>query len=232
MAIAERLRPPCAPPRSQATRVPIIHPGDHLTLHEFLRRWEAMPELKLAELIEGVVHMPSPVAVKHGAPHAAAICWAVTYAALSVGVQAADNVTVLLDSENVAQPDVRIRRMEGGTSRVTESGYIAGAPELVMEIAHTTASYDLHEKLRVYRRTGVQEYAVWRVDDGAIDWWELVDGVYTPLPVDADGVCASRVYTGLVLNVPAMLAEDMSAVLGTLHAVRHGAAEAQGVPAG
>jgi hypothetical protein len=37
---------------------------------EFLRRYDAMPDLKKAELIEGVVYVPSPVRQKyHGKQH-------------------------------------------------------------------------------------------------------------------------------------------------------------------
>ncbi len=36
-----------------------------LTLGEFLRRYERMPHVNKAELIEGVVHRASPVRVTH-----------------------------------------------------------------------------------------------------------------------------------------------------------------------
>jgi hypothetical protein len=40
--------------------------GERLTREEFLRRWEELPDLKNAELIDGVVHVPSPVSRDHG----------------------------------------------------------------------------------------------------------------------------------------------------------------------
>ena len=49
-------------------RIPPLVEGQRLTREEFLRRWEAMPELKRAELIGGVVHMPSPLSAAHGEP--------------------------------------------------------------------------------------------------------------------------------------------------------------------
>ena len=45
------------PPKQ--VRIPPLENGDRLTVAEFERRYEAMPELKKAELINGVVHIPS-----------------------------------------------------------------------------------------------------------------------------------------------------------------------------
>ena len=42
--------------------------GDRLSRLEFERRYQAMPELKKAELIEGRVYMASPVRIIHGQP--------------------------------------------------------------------------------------------------------------------------------------------------------------------
>ncbi|HEX7379856.1 MAG TPA: hypothetical protein VF278_22210, partial [Pirellulales bacterium] len=47
-------------------RVPPLRAGDELTREEFLRRWEADPTIKFAELIGGTVYMPSPVSAEHG----------------------------------------------------------------------------------------------------------------------------------------------------------------------
>ena len=58
-------------PSSSAPPVPALQNGDRLTRDEFERRYEAMPNVKKAELIEGTVYMPSPVhASGHGEPHA------------------------------------------------------------------------------------------------------------------------------------------------------------------
>jgi hypothetical protein len=46
-----------------------VENGEHLSAEEFLRRYEAMPEVKKAELIQGIVYMGSPVRVRqHGIP--------------------------------------------------------------------------------------------------------------------------------------------------------------------
>lgn len=207
---------PVAPPAD----VPPLENGDRLTRQEFHRRYEAMPHVKKAELIEGIVHMGSPVSLLHAQPHALLITWLGTYAAQTPGVQFGDNATLLLDNDNEPQPDAFLRILPpaaGARSHVSEDGkYLAGAPELLVEIALTSASRDLGAKRRAFRRNGVQEYLVWRVFDRALDWWELADGDYRPLPPGDDGVLASRVFPGLRLAVPALLANDLRAVLDEL----------------
>lgn len=201
---------------------PPLFAGDRLTRYEFHRRYDAMPHVKKAELVEGVVYMPSPLRIEyHAHPHADVAAWLGLYRSATPHVRVADNGTLFLDLDNEVQPDLTlaIDARAGGASRVRPDGYAEGAPELVVEIAASSASYDLHDKLRAYRRNGVQEYVVWRVLDGAIDWWELVEGVYVPLPADEAGVVASRVFPGLRLDVPAMLVGDLARVLATLQAL-------------
>ena len=201
-----------APP----TPAPGLENGDRLTRAEFERRYEARPDLKKAELIEGVVHMPSPTRFgSHARPHAALIGWLFTYAATTPGVEVSDNPTVRLDLDNEPQPDAAllIDPEVGGQARVSEDDYVEGAPELVAEITASSASYDLHDKLHVYRRNGVREYLVWRTLDGRLDWFELADGAYRPRQPDDSGLVASRVFPGLRLAVDALLSGDMPAVL-------------------
>lgn len=202
--------------------VPLILPlenGDRLTRAEFERRYHAMPNVKKAELIEGRVYMSSPVrARKHGRPHAAIIAWLSDYWLDTPGTELLDNPTVRLDADNEPQPDacLRIEEMAGGQSRITADDYIEGAPELVAEVAASTASYDLYEKKQVYRRNGVQEYLVWRVVDQAFDWFVLQDGTYVNLPVDADGMMRSRVFPGLWLSMTDLLALNLTEVVAGL----------------
>jgi Uma2 family endonuclease len=193
-----------------------LESGDRLTRAEFERRYEAMPQLKKAELIEGVVYMPSPVHFEnHSEPHANIIGWLVAYRAVTPGVRLGDNATVRLDLDNELQPDalLRLDSALGGTSRVSNDDYIVGPPELIVEIAASSASYDLHDKLKVYRRNGVQEYIVWRVYDECLDWFRLSEGEYLPLSPDAEGIIHSQVFPGLRLTVPALLDGDLSTVL-------------------
>jgi Uma2 family endonuclease len=190
--------------------------GDTLTRAEFERRYEAMPHLKKAELIEGVVYVPSPVRHRyHGHQHTHLIGWLVQYEANTPSVEASDNVTVRLDLDNEPQPDVLlfIDPACGGQALIDADGYIEGAPELVAEVAASSASYDLHAKLRVYRRNGVREYIVWRVLDKEIDWFVLRAGQYERLPLDAEGLYRSEVFPGLWLDPAALLRGDLATVL-------------------
>jgi Uma2 family endonuclease len=196
-----------------------LEPGDRLTRSEFERRYDAMPELKKAELIEGRVYMPSPVRHRsHGKPHSRMITWIGVYSSATPGTDYSDNATVRMDADNDPQPDVllRIDEARGGQSRLSEDDYIEGAPELIIEIASSSASYDLDEKLHVYRRNGVREYIVWQVYDGRIDWFVLEAEKYVMLQPGEDGVGRSRVFPGLWLDLEAMLKGEMAKVLSIL----------------
>ena len=214
-----RRRPAAAPQVRRDPPVPPLHPGDRLTRDEFLRRYDAMPHVKKAELIDGRVYMPSPVRnLLHGNPHSLMSCWLVGYHAVTPGTESCDNGTILLDETNTPQPDLSLRLLTeaGGQSRQTDDDYIEGAPELVAEIAASSAAYDLHEKLETYRSHGVREYVVWRTEDGAIDWFVLRDGRFVPLDPDTDGVLRSGVFPGLWLDREALLRRDMAAALAVL----------------
>lgn len=201
-----------------ASKTPRLENGDHLTRAEFERRYAAMPDVKKAELIEGMVIMPSPVSNTHSKANSVMVWWLVGYAAATPGTEVGENATVRLDLDNEVQPDAHLRLLEGGggASHVGIDGYITGAPELIVEIALTTASYDYHVKRRIYRRNGVREYLIWRVDDGVIDWFSLEEGEYVALPTDDAGVIRSKVFPGLWLATKALLAGDLAAVLATL----------------
>jgi len=198
---------------------PPLESGDRLTRHEFERRYDAMLHIKKAELIEGVVYMPSPVRFgNHAEPHSQVMTWLGVYYAATPGVKLGDNATVRLDMDNEVQPDVLLRLTPeaGGRSRISPDDYVEGAPELIVEIASSGVSYDLYEKRRVYRRNGVQEYIVWRIYDGRLDWFELQEGRYVPLKPDTEGVIHSRVFLGLRLATTALLEGDVAQVLADL----------------
>ncbi|HTE20588.1 MAG TPA: Uma2 family endonuclease [Armatimonadota bacterium] len=196
-------------------RLPPLQNGDRLTRDDFERRYEAMPDCKKAELIEGVVYMPSPVLFReHAQPHFNVITWLGQYCIATVGVWGGDNGSLRLDLKNMPQPDafLLIRPEYGGQARIGEDGYVEGAPELVVEIAASSASYDLNVKLHVYQRNGVREYVVWRVWDSAVDWFVLREDRYDRLPLDADGLYRSEVFPGLWLDPAALIAGDLGIV--------------------
>jgi Uma2 family endonuclease len=197
--------------------LPPLENGDKLTRYEFEQRYAAMPQVKKAELVEGFVYMASPLHAKaHAEPHAHVIGWLVAYKAATSGVQLLDNATVRLDSDNEVQPDALLRIEQNGQSIISEDDYVEGAPELIVEIAASSASIDLTQKFNVYRRNQVQEYLVWRVYDGEFDWFCLKEGKYIPLQPNKAGIFCSVVFPGLWLEKSALLSGDLATVLSVL----------------
>jgi len=204
--------PPATADATLPQPVPPLQPGDRLSAEEFERRYDAMPGLKKAELINGVVYMPSPVTFEdHGGPHFDVIAWLGLYRIITPGVRGGDNATLRLPLANRPQPDacLIIQPDRGGRVQIDADGYIVGAPELVAEVAATSENYDLHDKLDLYRQAGVQEYVIWRVFDRAVDWFVLRSGRYDRLPLSADGLYRSAVLPGLWLDPAALVRGDM-----------------------
>lgn len=205
----------------QANTVPPLENADRLTRAEFERRYRAMPQLKKAELIEGVVHMPSPVRhVQHGGPHLELNGWLWTYQAATPGIEGSSDATLRLDLDNELQPDgmLFIRPECGGRVRVDSDGYLSGNPELIGEVSSSSASIDVGTKLQVYRRNQVQEYVVWRVLDEAVDWFVFREGNYERASASSDGILKSEVFPGLWLDAAALIRRDRARVLEVLHA--------------
>ena len=197
--------------------IPPLENGDQLTRVEFERRYNAIPHIKKAELIEGVVYMASALRFKsHGKPHGYMMTWLGTYEAATPGVEFGDNSTVRLDGDNEPQPDGLLRIEQGGRSRISEDDYVEGAPELIVEIAASTVSIDFNQKLKVYRRNGVQEYLIWRVLDSDFDWFSLNAGEYIKLEPDSNGIIYSQIFPGLWLDKAALLAGNLAKVLEVL----------------
>ena len=196
---------------------PPLENGDRLTRIEFERRYAAMPNLKHAELIEGIVHMPAALRFKsHAEPHSHIMTWLGVYQAFTSGVAIGDNPTVRLDLDNAPQPDAALM-IDNGQASISTDDYIEGAPELVVEIAASSAAYDLYDKKRVYRRNGVQEYLVWRVYDREFDWFHLEAGEYNKLEA-SKGMIRSHTFPSLWLAVDSLLAGEMQQVLEVLQA--------------
>jgi Uma2 family endonuclease len=209
---------PRLPTRVGMDRVLPLENGDRLKAAEFERRYDAMPHLKKAELIRGVVYMGSPVRLNaHGQPHADLLGWLSIYRFATPHVLSGDNSTMRLDDDNQPQPDacLFVDSAHGGQSRVVDD-YVTGAPELVAEVSSSTVSYELHQKKEVYAEFGVREYLVWRVLDREIDWWKLRDGVYEPLTIDTEGVIRSEVFPGLWLMPTALIEGRLSDVQAVL----------------
>lgn len=200
---------------------PPLRDGDRLTADEFHRRYEAMPRVKDANLVNGVVHMGSPIRIdSHSRPHGLVMAWLGNYSFRLPGVELNGNGTLRIDAENEVEPDAMmiLGPATGGNSWVDEQDYRRGAPEFVVEIAASSTRLDTGEKWELYQRIGVREYFLWRVLEEQIDWWGLVDDSFERLPTDAAGVVRSRVFPGLWLHIQAMIDGDRRQVADTLAA--------------
>lgn len=198
------------------TDAPPLETGDRLTQAEFHRRYELEPDLHHAELIEGIVYLPSQIRIeKHGEPQAMTIGWLASYVAAHPDALFSGPGTVILDGDNEPEPDavMMLRPEAGGQAHLSDKDYIVGAPELVVEISASSVSVDLGGKMRAYRRNGVREYIVWSTYDEQLRWFVLRDGDFELLQPDGNGVVHSTVFDGLRLDVPALLRGDLAAVL-------------------
>ena len=203
------IRTPSAP-----TTAPALESGMCLTAEEFDWRYELQPDMKKAELVQGVVYVGSPVRIdEHAEPDAILGGWVVNYALTHPGTRAAANGTVRLSPMDRVQPDSMLWKTTGGTASIGPDHYMDGAPELAVEIAASSASYDLRAKKESYRRAGVQEYVVWVTEEDRIHWFALEGGQYIELAPGADGWTDSRVFPGLRLHIERLLNGDGTVVL-------------------
>ncbi len=203
---------------NSAPTLTILENGDRLNRVEFERRYTAS-NIKKAELIEGLVYVASPLRfTPHAEPHGRIIGWLIAYQAMMTGLKVGIEPTIRLDADNEPQPDVVlfIKSGLGGRMSLSKDNYLEGSPELVLEVAASTVSIDLHSKLQAYRRNGVLEYIVWRTGDNALDWFQWVNEQYVRVLPNNEGVIRSQVFPGLWLNVAALLQRDYAAALTTM----------------
>jgi Uma2 family endonuclease len=193
--------------------------GERMTVEEFLHRWEELPDLKNAELIDGVVHVPSPVSREHGNLDSLIHWWLVHYAHATPGCTGGSNSTwLMLDS--APQPDayLRILPSHGGQSG-DEKRFCTGAPELAVEVCLTSTEVDFGPKRKLYQRAGVREYITIETFGNRLIWRMLDEnGVYISQEVPPDGILRSQVFPGLWLDVAAFWADDGAKMLAALNA--------------
>lgn len=187
---------------------PELITGQRMSREEFLTRWEALPDLKHAELIEGIVYVSSPVSRDHGVFDISAHGWLGLYAWHTPGGEAGNNVTWMM-LESSPQPDafLMISPQYGGKARA-EGKFWGGAPDLVVEVCLTSTDYDFGPKLALYQRAGVREYLTLESFRKRTVWRVLVNGSYAAIQPDADGYYRSRVFPGLWLDAGAFWRED------------------------
>jgi Uma2 family endonuclease len=200
------------------SHIPPLEAGDHLDQATFHERYKAMPPAFRAELIGGIVIVPSPLAQGHGLYHALVMGWLVNYWLATPGTLAWDNVTTILGEKSEPQPDgtLVIEPAAGGRTGVSEDGYTTGAPELIVEVASSSASTDLHAKRRDYERAGVLEYVVVVLRQRLVRWFILQTEGYEDIAADTDGIFRSRVFPGLWLHADALLRLDGAQVMEVL----------------
>jgi hypothetical protein len=211
---------PLRPQQPPLFAIPPLENGDRLSRDEFERRYAVMPKSCNAQLIAGAVYISTSIRFRsHAKPHSQLNGWLCNYQIFTPGVEVGTSITVRLDEENEPQPDIILRiEAPGGQTTISDDDYIEGAPELLAEISASTVSIDLGAKKTVYQSNGVQEYIVWRVLDGAIDWFYLDHGTYVDLRPDDDGIIRSRQFPGLWLDRTALLNGDMPQVITVLQA--------------
>jgi Uma2 family endonuclease len=179
---------------------------DQPTFHAL---YAAMPPGTRAELIDGVVHMPSPVGLEHGDAQVPVIVWLDYYAEHTPGTQVLDNATAILGWKSEPQPDGLLRILPACGGRTWDAGgSLHGAPELVVEVAKATRYVDLGPKLGDYERAGVLEYVVRAIDPHELFWFGQENGALVQRSVDEDGLYRSAVFPGLWLDPQALLQGD------------------------
>lgn len=203
------------PPRStdpgQEGPPPLL-PGDHLDRATFHARYEQMPEGPKWELVGGMVYM-TPLYLPHGKAHSEVITWLTLYKAATPGVEVADNVSVMLAQDGEPQPDAcLILARERGGQTWEENDCLAGAPELVVEVAYSSAAYDLHSKKLDYERAGVREYVVVVLGEQQVVWFARRADRFEELLPGEDGLFRSEFFPGLWLDPAALLRLDTNAV--------------------
>jgi Uma2 family endonuclease len=197
--------------------MPPLEEGDHLDQKTFHERYEAMPEGTRAELIGGVVFMPSPLKRRHSRMHVHLVRWLVTYEETTPGTEAHDNASAILDNQNEPQPDACLLILPPGKGQTRAvDDYIVGAPEWIGEIASSSAAIDLHRKRVEYERVGVKEYVVVVVRTQQVIWWVNRGGRFEELAPGADGIFRSEVFPGLWLDPAALLRQDGLCLLEVL----------------
>jgi Uma2 family endonuclease len=214
-AAQQNVRPPIY---GSATIMPTLEAGDYYSRDEFIRRYEARPDIKKAELINNVVFMASPAREEHSQPEFLLGYLVSAYSFETPFVEARPNMTVNLGPGSMAHPDwyLRIEKSAGGRAAVGADKFLNTAPELVIEVAVTSASYDLHSKKDAYEQAGAAEYIVWEALDFQLRAFVFTATGFQPAEPDSDGIYKSRVFPGLWIHVAALTSGDKETLKATL----------------
>ena len=192
--------------------LPPLENGERLDRATFHARYLDTPEDFRAELIGGVVHLHGRVTWMHGGA-TAKLCYALgTYDMVTPGVECLPRVTVLLDDETEAEPDLclRLEREIGGTSWIDEDDFVAGPPECLIEVSdHDTEQIDKCDKFRAYEKGGVREYIIILIREARVLWFVRQDGWFVESAIPSDGILCPRSFPGLRLDTGAVFTRDL-----------------------
>jgi Uma2 family endonuclease len=199
-------------------KVPSLENGDHLDQKTFHARYLAMRENKRAELIGGIVYMPSPQKIPHGRYQYRVLRWLGEYAENTPGTEVLVNSTSILGDESEPEPDgcLYISPECGGQTAEDSDGFLVGAPELLAEIAWSTESIDLNAKKTDYEKAGVREYIVVALRMKRVFWFIRRRSKFRELTAGADNVYRSEVFPGLWLDPAALLSGDSKRILAVV----------------
>ena len=201
----------------RVTTLPPLEAGQRLDQTTFHERYEAMPPGIKAELIGGVVYMPSPVRGRHGEIVGRVLFVTNTYRRDTPGLRTGSDVTIELDDLREPQPDIHLRIMPeyGGRTRVSD-GYIVGAPELIMEVSASTRLIDLGPKKLDYERAGTLEYVVFGLSPDEVFWHVRQGDRLVRVSADTDGIYRSAAFPGLWVDPRALFGNDLAGLIATL----------------
>jgi Uma2 family endonuclease len=205
-------------PRAKPETLPPLRAGERLDQPTFHERYEAMPPETRAELVGGVVYVPSPMRQDHGKPSQFIAGWLFQYECQTPGIEGYIGTTVKLDLKGEPQPDhlLLIPAELGGQSGVDADNYLTAAPELVVEVARSSRRYDLTKKKVDYERAGVLEYLVAELDPDRIHWFVRRGDHFEVLRPGRDGIHRSEAFPGLWLDSKALFTEDRARLVRVL----------------
>ena len=199
--------------------------GQQLDRKDFERRWDESPQIKYAELIDGIVRVNGPVKATHSRALSCLALWLVRYEMETPGVISCGPASIRLDEFNMPLSDslLMIDPKRGGRCRISDDDLVEGGPELICEVTNDSRSFDLHAKFKLYERHAVQEYLVWRTLDREIDWFQLCNGRFQRI-VPNEGLLKSQVFPGLWLRPDELIQDRLRFVRLT---VQQGASSAE-----
>lgn len=203
--------------RPERRTLPPLVAGERLDRATFHERYEAMPPGTRAELIGGVVYMPSPLSLEHGGRDLDVSYWLGHYKRHTPGIRGALNATAMFGNYGEPQPDTMLFIPEelGGQSTIVGS-FLSGPPELVVEVGRSSRRFDLGPKRSDYERVGVREYVFVGIEPDEVRWLIRRGDRFENLPPGPDGIFRSEVFPGLWLDPVAFLAGDIERVAAAL----------------